>query len=76
MPTETQIDYRVTWVRDGERLKTWTDISGNAFPTTISYSVSGLDEGVRYKVKVRARYLDDDEFAAQIDNLIQKLEEE
>ena len=31
---------------------------------------------MRYKVKVRARYLDDDEFAAQIDNLIQKLEEE
>jgi len=65
----------VTGARDGERLKTWTDLSGNAFPTTISYSVSGLEEGVRYKVKVRARNLDD-EFAAQIDNLIQKLEEE
>ena len=34
--TETPVDYRLAWARDGERFKTWTDLSGNAFPTTNS----------------------------------------
>ncbi len=60
--TETPVDYRLVWARDGERFKTWTDLSGNAFATT--NPVTSLDD-VRYIVKVRARY-DDDEFAAQM----------
>ena len=36
--------------------KTWTDLSGNAFPINISITFTGLDQGVSYKVKVRARY--------------------
>ncbi|MDE0077277.1 MAG: fibronectin type III domain-containing protein [Caldilineaceae bacterium] len=55
-PASTPRDYRVSWARVGENFKTWTDESGNAFPTDPSYTITGLDEGVRYKVKVRARY--------------------
>ena len=55
-PTETPRDYRVNWARVGENFPTWTNLSGNAFPTNPSYTITGLDEGVRYKVKVRARY--------------------
>ena len=59
-PATTPDDYRISWARVGERYKTWTDNSGNAFPTSPSYTITGLDEGVRYKVKVRARYDDGD----------------
>ena len=55
-PTETPVDYRVAWARDGENFKTWTDLTGNAFPITNTQTITGLDGGVRYKVKVRARY--------------------
>ncbi len=59
VPTEPPVDYRVSWARDDENFKTWTDLTGNAFPTTNSYTVTGLDGGVRYKVQVRARYQGD-----------------
>ena len=55
-PAETPRDYRISWARVGESFLTWTDLSGNAFPTSSSYTITGLEEGVRYKVKVRARY--------------------
>ena len=40
----------------GDNFRTWTDLSGNAFPTSPSYTISGLEGGVRYKVRLRARY--------------------
>ena len=55
-PTDTPRDYRIMWARVDEDFLTWTDTRGNAFPTTPSYTSTGLDEGVRYKVKVRARF--------------------
>ena len=55
--TNTPRDYRVNWARVGKNFPTWTDSSGNAFPTTPSYTITGLDQGVRYKVQVRARYV-------------------
>ena len=55
-PAETPRDYRISWARVGESFLTWTDLSGNAFPTSASYTITGLEEGVRYKVKVRARF--------------------
>ena len=55
-PTDTPRDYRVSWARVNEDFLTWTDSSGNAFPTSPSYTITGLDQGVRYKVIVRARY--------------------
>ena len=50
------VDYRVSWARSDEDYRTWTDDSGNAYPTTNSLTLTGLDEGVEYKVQVRARY--------------------
>ena len=44
------------YARIDEDYKTWTDLSGNEFPTSASITLSGLDQGVRYKVMVRARY--------------------
>ena len=55
-PGETPVDYRISWAKTGEFFRTWTDISGNAFPTGASHTISDLEEGEEYKVKVRARY--------------------
>ena len=55
-PTETPADYRIAWAKVGEPYLTWTDLSGNAFPVSPSQTVTGLEEGEQYNVKVRARY--------------------
>ena len=55
-PTEEPADYRISWAKEGEDFKTWTDNTGNAFPTEPSYTITGLEEGEEYKVKIRARY--------------------
>ena len=57
-PDESPSDYRVSWARSDDSWKTWTNEDWNAFPTTNSYSVEGLDGGVEYKARVRARYSD------------------
>ena len=49
-------DYRVSWAPVGEPYRTWSDLSGNAFPAAESHTVEGLVAGAEYKVKVRARY--------------------
>ena len=41
-PPQTPRDYRIAWAKLGENLKIWTDSSGNAFPTSPSYTISGL----------------------------------
>ena len=55
-PSDTPVDYRIAWARASESYKTWSDSSGNAFPTSPSYTITGLDHGTLYKVQVRARY--------------------
>ena len=55
-PTEEPADYRISWAKEGEDFKTWTDNTGNAFPTEPSYTIPGLEGGEEYKVKIRARY--------------------
>ena len=55
-PSETPADYRISWAKAGEPYLTWTDLSGNAFPTDPSRTIADLEEGETYKVKVRARY--------------------
>ena len=55
-PSETPIDYRISWAKTGESFRTWTDMTGNAFPTDPSHTISDLEEGEEYKMKVRARY--------------------
>ena len=51
-------DYRVNWARSGEDYPPWTDNTANHHPTTTSQQLTDLDEGVEYKVRVRARYYD------------------
>ena len=51
-------DYRVNWARSGEDYPSWTDDTANHHPTTTSQQLTDLDEGVEYKVRVRARYHD------------------
>ena len=55
-PVDSPVDYRISWAQTDEDWKTWTDLSGNAFPTSPSYLIQGLEEGVKYKITVRARY--------------------
>ncbi|MCE2473532.1 MAG: fibronectin type III domain-containing protein [Anaerolineae bacterium] len=55
-PSETPRDYRVAWAKVGENFRTWSDTSVNAFPTSNSYTITGLEGGQRYKVLVRAHY--------------------
>ncbi len=55
-PTEEPADYRISWAKESESFKTWTDNTGNAFPTEPSCTITGLEGGERHKAKVRARY--------------------
>ena len=55
-PGEAPVDYRVSWAKVGESYLTWTDLTGNAFPTATSQTIADLEEGETYKVTVRARY--------------------
>ncbi len=55
-PADTPDDYRVVWAKTGESFPPYTGNVGNAYPTSPPYSITGLEHGARYKVKVRARY--------------------
>ncbi len=55
VPAEEPVDYRIMWAKSGESFKTWTDLTGNAYPAEPSHTITGLEEG-EYNVKVRARY--------------------
>ena len=53
---DTPRDFRVNWSPVDQVFPTWIDPSGNAFPKSTSYTISGLNPGEGYKVRVRARY--------------------
>ncbi len=55
-PAEDPTNYRVSWAKVGERFPTLAASTGYAFPDGTSYTITGLEEGAEYKVKVRARY--------------------
>ena len=55
-PADAPLDYRLTWARAGESFPTQNDEPGNAYPTSPSHVITGLDHGERYRVRVRARY--------------------
>ena len=55
-PGETPKDYRVAWAKVGEPFLTWTNLAGNAFPTSPDHTITDLEEGEQYKVRTRARY--------------------
>ena len=56
VPSEFPVDYRINWAEQDEPYPTWTDLSGNAFPTVNAHTITGLSPDVCYKVQVRARY--------------------
>ena len=55
-PSEQPLEYRITWAKSGENFPDWRDPVGNAFPTGSSHTITDLDEGEEYQIKVRARY--------------------
>ena len=61
-PSDAPDDYRVTWKKSSGKWASFkkanTVQGGNAFPTGTSHSVTGMEEGTAYKVRVRARYHD------------------
>ena len=56
--SKTLLDYRVTWTPDGEDFKTKDQTDWYAHPTNNQVTITGLDAGATYKVRVRARYED------------------
>ena len=56
--SKTLSDYRVTWTPDGEDFKHASETGWSAYPTSNQLTVTGLDAGATYQVKVRARYDD------------------
>ena len=52
--TKTLSDYRVTWTPNGEPFKNNDQTDWYAYPTTNQVTVTGLDAGATYKVRVRA----------------------
>ena len=61
-PSRAPGDYRVTWKKSDGKWPSYknenTALGGNAFPTVTSHTVTGLEEGAEYSVRVRARYHD------------------
>ena len=55
-PSEAPANYRISWAKAGDPYLTWTDSAGNAFPTDPAHTITGLEAGEPYKVKVRASY--------------------
>ena len=58
VPDPVASDFRVRWAPVGEGFRSWSDLSGNAFPVSESLSIEGLDADLVYRVQVRARYYD------------------
>ena len=56
--TKTLSDYRVTWTPEGQDFKSNEESTWYAYPTANRFTVTGLDAGANYQVRVRARYDD------------------
>ena len=65
----TPTDYRVMWARADQGFGSWrdpnTETRGNEYPTTNSLTLSGLEEGETYRVKVRSRQASGGKFVWQ-----------
>ena len=49
-------DYRVVWAESEAPWPSWRDKHGNAYPTSSSYTVTGLDDDTSYKIRIRSRF--------------------
>lgn len=56
VPDQVPTDYRVNWAKSSEEFPSYRSSGGNAYPDTNSFNVPDPEEGVEYKVRVRARY--------------------
>ena len=54
--TKTFLNYRVAWTPEGERFKRASQTDWNVYTTSTQHTVTGLDAGANYQVKVRTRY--------------------
>ena len=55
-PAETPDDYRISWAKADEDYADADATDGNAYPTSPEYTISGLENGETYKIRVLARY--------------------
>ena len=55
-PSPAPTDYRVNWAKSSEDYPSWTSEAGNLYPEGTSLELTGLEQGIEYKVRVRARY--------------------
>ena len=58
IPSPTPSDYRIDWAKSGKSYNSWKVNEGHVYPagTKTTVTISGLDSGVGYKVRMRARY--------------------
>ena len=54
--TKTLRNYRVAWTPQGESFKRASQTDWNVYTTSTQHTVTGLDAGATYQVKVRTRY--------------------
>ena len=54
--TKTFLNYRVAWTPQGESFKRASQTDWNVYTTSTQHTVTGLDAGANYQVKVRTRY--------------------
>ena len=59
-PSPAPQDYRVSWAPEDERFKDVSQTDWNAYPTDNELTITGLEAGASYKVRVRARFGSED----------------
>ena len=62
-PNADPTDYHVNWAKSAEDYPADTAEAGNTHPTTTTHTLTGLEYGTDYNIRVRARYSDGDHAA-------------